>query len=609
MVPRHHIPHGPTAGLSHCKCRILEEFSNFLIHLVVTCQPTSLRATSAQDPQTGTFTLADPTTNAYARAQRIGTPRSHVAATLSIPGAADLAADVTYSNKFDMWSTLRDCYDGEATIKDAGQQYLPKLAAHKDGDYLVYKSRAYFYNAVRRTHRGLMGSLFRKPVEFTLPSQLESRLSLKRISIDAKSAADFCRTLGHEVLLTGRFGILADFKDDNWQSPYLAGYLAENIFSWRTRVWKDREIVDRVVLLEQEPLTTEYGFTTQLLVRVLRLDPNDSGTDLVYSQTEIRPVTNPTATEAGVQPTVKNIPIAVRAGRTLNYIPFVFVNATNTRPDVGPAPLEDIATINISHYQSTAHLEHGRFYAGMPTYVTSGDASGSALPGLPEGLANPSPLTVGPSYVWELEKDAKAWLLEFNGHGLTFLENAVDSKQLQMQSLGGRLISSTRRAAALSDEAWQLLETGDEATLMDVACTADEAMSTAIAYMGDIMGAIPDMEKHGVAVEFNKEFVRSELTARELRALQALRERGHIPEDVMYYALREVGVIPIEYTLEDFKALMARKDQQYEPPLPPASGGLDIGPAGGGPTPGVRPRVAPRPASNPANNPRSGSPD
>jgi hypothetical protein len=515
----------------------------------------------------------------------------------------DLAPDLSYSNKFDMWATLRDCYDGEATIKNAGQQYLPKLAAHKDGDYDVYKSRAYFYNAVRRTHRGLMGSLFRKPVEFTLPASLKSRLNLNRISIDAKSAADFCRILGHEVLLTGRFGILADFKDTNWQSPYLAGYIGENIFSWRTRVWKDREVVDRVVLLEQEPILSDYGFTTQLLVRILRLDPNSDDTDLVYSQTEIRPVINPTASESGVQPTVTQISIKVRAGRTLNYIPFVFVNATNTRPDVGPAPLEDIATINISHYQSTAHLEHGRFYAGMPTYVTSGSAS-AQMPGLPEGVANPSPLTVGPSYVWELEENAKAWLLEFNGHGLTFLENAVDSKQLQMQSLGGRLISSTRRAAALSDEAWQLLETGDEATLMDVACTADEAMSTAIAYMGDIMGQIPDMTDHGVVVEFNKEFVRSELTARELRALQALRERGHIPEDVMYYALREVGVIPIEYTLEDFKALMARKDQQYEPPLPPASGGLDTGPAGG-PTPGVRPQTKP----NPANNPSGGSPD
>jgi hypothetical protein len=234
----------------------------------------------------------------------------------------------------------------------------------------------------------------------------------------------------------------------------------------------------------------------------------------------------------------------------------------------------------------------------MPTYVTAGDNGGNNMPGLPEGLANPNPLTVGPSFVWELESGAKAWLLEFTGHGLTFLENAVDSKQLQMQSLGGRLISSTRRAAAMSDEAWHLLETGDEATLLDVAVTCDEGMSRAITYLGDIMGEIPDLENSGVAVEFNKEFVRSELTARELRALQALAERGHIPEDVMYYALREVGVVPIEYSLDDFKKLMGQKGQIWEDPNPkPTPGGL----------PGVRPRTpAPSP---PPKNPNSGNRD
>lgn len=557
--------------------------------------------------------LADPTEAAYSRTQRIGTPRRHVVYELGIPGV-DISANVQYYNKMDAWATIRDCYDGEQIIKDAGHEYLPQLSTHTDPEYATYKKRAYFYNAVRRTHRGLMGSIFRKPVELTLPPGLKSKLNLKRITQDAKSFPEFCRTLGHEVLLTGRFGILADFKGTRWDSPYLAGYLAENIYAWRTAIIDDREVVDRIVLLEQEPVTTEFGYRTQLLVRVLRLDPDTTRPGkYVYSQTEIRPALNP-ADHA--QPMIKSIPIAVRGGRKLDYIPFVFVNATDTSYRVGPAPLEDIAYINISHYQSTAHLEHGRFYAGMPTYVTSGDdtsandlvsqamaAAGGDKNGMPSNA-----LRVGPSAVWELPKDSKAWLLEFTGHGLTFLENAVDSKQLQMQSLGGRLISSTRRAAAMSDEAWQLLETGDEATLMDVAETADEAVSLAVTYLGDIMGEIADIQDSGVKAEFNKEFVRSDLTGRELRALQALRERGHIPEEVMYYALREVGVIPIEYTLEDFTALMNRKDQQYVPPLDPASGGLDTGRGGTGPGAGTGAGVRPQPKPSPTTNPSGGAP-
>jgi hypothetical protein len=609
MVPRRHIPHAPHAGLSDRSRNFSRKFLENLDH------ESSFSQTSLVNPpspvllltyvhQTIGPTLTDPTTSAYARIDTLGTPRSHVAHALLVPGL-DIVADAAYSHKIDAWATLRDCYDGERTIKNAGTQYLPQLKAHTPTDYETYKERAYFYNAVRRTHRGLMGSIFRKPVELTLPASMKDKLNLGNISQDKQSFAAFCRSLGHEVLLTGRFGVLADFKGNNWQTPYLAGYLAENIYSWRIREWRDRMVVDRVVLLEREVVSTTYGYNTQLLVRVLRLDEQNG--DLVYSQTEIRPAQVP---EDQPQPLIKDIPVSVRGGRRLNYIPFVFVNATNLSCDVGPAPLEDIASINISHYRSTAHLEHGRFYAGMPTYVTAGDGSKDLVDQIAQasGAAGDDPryqgnqLAVGPQFVWELEKDAKAYLLEFTGHGLTFLENAVDSKQLQMQSLGGRLISSTRRAAAVSDEAWQLLETGDEATLMDVAATADEGMSLAVAYLGDIMGNIPDITKHGVAVEFNKEFVRSELTARELRALQALRERGHIPEDVMYYALREVGVVPIEYTLEDFQTLMARKDQQYEPPLPPASGGLDTGPPGSQPPAGTGSGVRPNPNPAPANS-------
>lgn len=149
----------------------------------------------------------------------------------------------------------------------------------------------------------------------------------------------------------------------------------------------------------------------------------------------------------------------------------------------------------------------------------------------------------------------------------------------------------------MSDEAWQLLETGDEATLLDVAEQLDAGFALALSYLAHVRGDISDPAKSGIVAEFNKQFVRSELTARELRALQSLYERGIIPLDVMYYALREVNVIPIEYSLEDFKKLMEKKDQKYKPPPIP----LDPNRTGPGGQPGTRP------PSPPNVNPASGT--
>jgi hypothetical protein len=101
-------------------------------------------------------------------------------------------------------------------------------------------------------------------------------------------------------------------------------------------------------------------------------------------------------------------------------------------------------------------------------------------------------------------------------------------------------------------------------------------------------------------VELNKEFVRTDLTARELRAIQSLYERQIIPLDVLYYALREVNVIPVEYSLEDFTKMMGDKKQLYEPPVVQAS---YTGTASR-PAPGAAARPAAAQSKPPANNGR-----
>lgn len=541
--------------------------------------------------------MASPVTQAYSRIG-LGTDGRVVVPAIRIPDT-DIPPHPDYVRNYEKWIKIRDCFAGEDVIKLRRQLYLPKLSAHKDEEYDAYLKRAYFYNAVRRTAVGLMGSLFRKPPEFTLPPQ--ATIPADNITLEGQDLAEFTREAASEVVLTGRYGILVDFPERRPDEaivgpPYLAGYNAENIYSWRVRLIRGRKVLDRVILREERTTFNDYGEVWEEVVRVLRLDEQDG--QLVYSQ-EIWEW--PNEAEAG-DPTMRRVtPLSL--GRPLSYIPFVFVNVTHNLPAVQDSPLSDIATLNIQHYQSTALLQHARFYAGMPTYVTSaGDDVGGGDTGLPDGMKTLSALTVGPSNVWELEKGAKAWILEFNGHGLTFLENAVDSLQLQMQSLGGKLISAQRRAAALSSEAWALLETGDEATLLDVALTLERGISTALEMMSSMKGD-PTPKGAEFLVELNKEFVRTDLTARELRALQSLYERQIIPLDVMYYALREVNVIPVEYSLEDFKGLMSKKDQLYEPPVVESfyTGTSRRAPAGAAPASGATGTQPPQ-SRPPANN-------
>lgn len=491
-----------------------------------------------------------------------------------------------YKQAYPLWRTLRDCYAGERQVKSRGELYLRRPKNVSTTSYDAYKARAYFYNATRRTHKGLLGSMMRKNPEITLPTGL--RTNLESLTIDGLSAVEFIRKTCHELLLVARFGILVDIPTQTppgqAPDPYLAGYQAEAIFRPRYSVINGRRVIDRIILIEKDIVNTEFARTESTIYRILRLDPTGPNGELEYSQTIIRPALS----NSGSTESVVNRPISIQ-GRKLDYIPFIFVNATNLLPEIEEPHLIDIANLNLSHYDSTALLEHGRFYAGMPTYYLAGQ--GASNSDLGEGLGTAEPMSVGPDNVWMLEQGDKCGLMEFTGHGLTFLENAVDSKQLQMQSLGGKFIPAQQKSAALSTEAYGLMEAGDEATLLDTALTVDRAFKVAFDYMNDMQNNPPASNGK---VEMNKEFVRSEMTAREISALRVLYESRMIPLDVMYYSLRQIGVIPMEYTLEAFKILMETPSQQYQKP--------DIQPVPGGPI------YNPADPNDPRNKPNSGLP-
>jgi len=476
----------------------------------------------------------------------------------------ELSAD--FKRQYDVWKTLRDCFSGELTVKRAGQRYLRRPRNVKSADYDTYKNRASFYNATRRTHTGLLGAILRKPSEYRLPRNL--RVNMRSVTIDGRSMQEFERELLSEQILVSRFGILADIPEQVpagvRPDPYLVGYRAEDILVVREVLHRGRKVVDRVILSELETEITEYGHKSRPILRILRLDPDpDSPGNLVYRQEIVR-------LRAEGQAEERRVFTVTTQGRTLDYIPFVVVNPTKLGPAIEDPILFDLAMLNLAHYEATALLQHGRFYAGMPTYYITGSQR-DALAELADGLGTSEPLSVGPSNLWELGENEKPGLLEFTGHGLTFLENAVDSFQLQMQSLGGKLIPTQRKAAALSSEAYGLMESGDEVTLLDVVVQCERALTIALGYMNDLQNNAPDPE---ALVELNKEFIRSELTAREVRAIQTLYERRLIPLDVLYYTLRQVGVVPQEYSLEEFKQLLGQPGQQYrDPSTQPIPGG------------------------------------
>ena len=74
--------------------------------------------------------------------------------------------------KLSQWELIRDCLEGEQTVKNKGTKYLPYPSTsavtencEDDSRYRAYKNRAVFLNVTRRTIYELLAQVFiRKPV-------------------------------------------------------------------------------------------------------------------------------------------------------------------------------------------------------------------------------------------------------------------------------------------------------------------------------------------------------------------------------------------------------------------------------------------------------------
>lgn len=485
-------------------------------------------------------------TDAYAALRRIKPERE------SLPDWVH--PEVLYH--YDDWVKLRDVVDGERAIKAAREAYLPKFAGMDAQEYQSYLDRASFYPFTGRTIKALTGRLLRRqPTQTALPDK--RRADMRVITHDGKPFPVFYKRVTREVIQMGRIGVLLDMptRPSSQPKPYFTSYMPENILDWDveempTSLEPDaptRMVLSRVVLREfverataavpqghagdsnkeSEPFRVRYRvLSLQNGVYQATLYEGDESTDAELDETYAKETTIP----------------KVR-GKSLNYIPFYIFGAADGGTDVEQSPVLGIAQINLSHFRSYAHLEHGRYYTGFPIYYA--EITGS------EGG---KPYEIGPNRVWEVEKGAKVGVVEFNGQGLKFLENALTQKEAQAAALGGRMIGVTSQSVSESADQVKMKEMNEQAMLLDIALQLDYGFTQLMRWWLDWSGDTALAKTY--EIEFNKDFLLDGAGAREFRAIHAMYKDGILPIEVVYDYFRKFEVIPDHLEIDKFRKLL-----------------------------------------------------
>ena len=450
-----------------------------------------------------------------------------------------------YDYQLPIWEKCRHVVEGQERMHIEGETYLPKLSGQNNKEYLAYVERALFYNATQRTVDAMTGLLFRKEPMITIPKAIENWVD--NIDMNGNSLRSFAEDIADEILTVGRLGLLVEHPEviieEDQESyitqaqaeeqnlrPFLAKYLAENIINWKVTVINNQKILTMVVLREyHEDNKDEFECDYEVRYRVLDLDPetgnyrqrvfvaSDKNENQFLMLSEVYPLQN---------------------GKNLKSIPFIIINSKGVQCEITKSPILDLVNVNISHYKTTADLEHGAHFTGLPTAVVTGHT-------IKEGS---SPLKIGASTAWVFsEPDANAKFLEFTGSGLSSLEKRLERKENQMATLGARMLAS-EKASTETAETHIIKRQGENSALSSIAAAIDDAITKALKIMSEWVGVDGDID-----YKINKDFIPTKMEAAHLLALFQIYQGGGIGFSDFIENLQRGEIIDSDKTVDEVR--------------------------------------------------------
>jgi len=485
-----------------------------------------------------------------------------------------------YSKYSSKWARCRDAVEGEDAIKKAGEKYLPRLSGQEpkvtasqkssreginstgNKDYEAYKSRAFWFNASARTVAGLSGLISRKPPIIKIPESMKE--VVKDITMSGLTLEEFISQVTDEIITVARGGVLVeyprvDLSDELTLSdvekmglrPYWSFYPAESITNWRTGRVNNKSVLSFVVLKEdyfEEDMDDEFKQKESEQYRVLDIFENK------YRQRIFRKERKEWEQYGeDIFPLMKNQPI--------NFIPFEFLGTSSNSIQIQKSPIQDLVDVNLSHYRTTADLENGAHWTGVPTPVFLGEFISDDDDEITE-------VKLGSTSGINLVADGDAKFLEFTGQGLEALEKRAEKKEQMMAVLGARILAQEKKMVESAETA-SIHRAGESSILASIANSISSVLTRLLRITRDWSGV---NESEEVRIELNTDFIPTKLTAQELTAIVQSWQSGGISTEELYWNLQKGEIVQSDKSFDDHQTEL---ESQV-----PGLGTLDVGKEG-----------------------------
>lgn len=437
-----------------------------------------------------------------------------------------------YDYMYPKWRMINTLLGGTSAMRAAGKTYLPQHPHESDENYRDRLNTTTLLNMTELTLESLVGKPFSDPVkvEDVLP-ELEGDNFLDDVDLQSNSIGIFCRQWFREGIAKSFAHILIDMPVIDYSVPRtLADDLAEKNRPYWTLIAPENVLFMSFAKIagEVQPVhiriwETEVemdGYTERIVNRIRVLEPGWWW--LMEERQDPK--------------TKKSIWVTISQGETgLDYIPWVTFYANQDGPMTGKPPLEDLAYLNIAHWQSMSDQRNILTVARFPMLAVSGA----------HDTPNNDVMVIGPRQLLATRaENGKFYYVEHEGKAIQEGAKDLDKLEQDMAAYGAEFLR--KRPGGTTATARALDSAEATSPLQDMTIRFIDCVETALKITADWLG-----KKFEGKVLITTDFGPEEVKDADMRVLAEARRNRDLSRKHFTDEMKRRGALADDFDNEE----------------------------------------------------------
>lgn len=426
-----------------------------------------------------------------------------------------------------IWSKINHILGGTNGMRLAGQKHLPRHALEGLQDYRRRLLASVFTNYYRLTLDYLVGKPFSRQVEWAESTPGSIREFESDIDLQGNDITQVFKSWFHNAMAKGFSHCMVDYpvspsremtgeqRDKLNLRPYLVLIQPEDFFAGREELINGRMQYTHVRIMGYETVVEGYEESLSPYIQEFNL-VLDGNTRVVERKRWVPDSFNPKKWELEGEILTMDI----------DRIPIITFYTNKTGTLTGDLELEDLADLNIKHWQSTSDQDNCLQVARFPILAASG---------VPDDMV----AKIGPrTILLSSDATAKYYYVEHTGAALEVGSKDIQSLEEKMAYYGAEMLKARPdRETATS----RILDSSQTlAPLQRIALNFQSAAQEVIKLMAEWM----DEPTEGIGVEIYIDFGMTEREEVQLKTLETGRAAKDISHEQYISGLTELRVLP-----------------------------------------------------------------